>query len=80
MTSFDTPCSQMDKLPGDYQQVLEVATPTPALFQATAAMLLPGEVTATAWLPTCLRHHRLAAGRRPTRWALAHISSYGRPM
>jgi len=27
---------------------LEVATPTPAPFQAAAAMLLPGEVTATA--------------------------------
>jgi len=34
--------------------VLEVATPTlPASFQAAATMLLPGEVTATAWLPTC---------------------------
>jgi len=33
--------------------MLEVATPTPARFQAAAAMLLPGEVTATAWLPTC---------------------------
>jgi len=31
---------------------LEVATPLPAPFQAAAAMLLPGEVTATAWLPT----------------------------
>jgi len=25
----------------------------PRPFQATATMLLPGEVTATAWLPTC---------------------------
>ena len=25
----------------------------PAPFQATATMRLPGEVTATAWLPTC---------------------------
>ena len=25
----------------------------PAPFQAAATMLLPGEVTATAWLPTC---------------------------
>jgi len=33
--------------------VLEVATPTPRPFQAAAAMLLPGEVTARAWLPTC---------------------------
>jgi len=34
--------------------LLEVATPTPpAPFQAAATMLLPGEVTATAWLPTC---------------------------
>ena len=32
---------------------LEVATPTPAPFQAAAAMLLAGEVTATAWLPAC---------------------------
>ena len=27
--------------------------PLPAPFQASAAMLLPGDVTATAWLPTC---------------------------
>jgi len=27
--------------------------PLPAPFQAAAAMLLPDEVTATAWLPTC---------------------------
>jgi len=32
---------------------LEVATPTALPFQAAAAMLLPGEVMATAWLPTC---------------------------
>jgi len=32
---------------------LEVATPTHAPFQAAATMLLPGEVTATACLPTC---------------------------
>jgi len=32
---------------------LEVATPTPRPFQAAAVMLLPGEVTATAYLPTC---------------------------
>jgi len=33
---------------------LEVATPTPRPFQAAAAMLLPGEVTATALLATYL--------------------------
>jgi len=27
--------------------------PLPAPFQAAASMLLPGEVTAIAWLPTC---------------------------
>jgi len=27
--------------------------PLGAPFQAAAAILLPGEVTATAWLPTC---------------------------
>ena len=32
---------------------LEVATPTRRPLQAAAAMLLHGEVTATAWLPTC---------------------------
>jgi len=32
---------------------LEVATPTPRPFQTAAAMLLPGEVMATGWLPTC---------------------------
>jgi len=29
--------------------------PLSASFQAAAVMLLPGEVTATAWLPTCDR-------------------------
>jgi len=33
---------------------LEVATPTPRPFQAAAAMLLPGEVTATALLAAYL--------------------------
>ena len=32
---------------------LELPRPLPAPFQAAATMLLPGEVTATAWLPTC---------------------------
>ena len=32
---------------------LEVATPYTRPFQAAATMLLAGEVTATAWLPTC---------------------------
>jgi len=36
---------------------LEVATPTPRPFQAAAAMLLPGEVTATALLATYLWRH-----------------------
>ena len=30
-----------------------MATPSRRAFQATAAMLVPGEVTATAWLPAC---------------------------
>ena len=34
-------------------QDLEVATPYAPPFQAAATMLLAGEVTATAWLPTC---------------------------
>ena len=44
---------------GEYQSVfnnypqLEVATPYARPFQAAATILLPGEVTATAWLPTC---------------------------
>jgi len=36
---------------------LEVATPTPRPFQAAAAMLLPGEVTATALLAAYLWRH-----------------------
>jgi len=32
---------------------LEVETPTLRPFSGRGAMLLPGEVTATAWLPTC---------------------------
>jgi len=30
-----------------------LSRPLPAPFQAAAAMLVPGKVTATAWLPTC---------------------------
>ena len=33
--------------------MLEVATRTPRPLSGADAMLLPGEVTATAWLPTC---------------------------
>jgi len=35
-----------------YFQVLEVPRPLDSPYQAPAAMLLPGKVTATAWLPT----------------------------
>jgi len=41
------------KVPYNNYRMLEVATPTPRPFQAAAAMLLPGEVMAIAWLPTC---------------------------